>query len=127
MLMQTMQTASDITWALPTKGMMWAQAVLLQWMSCHMSPCVRVCVQKLGMTVDMTSRTMGVRTRRFAMYVDDGEVISFIHSFVCLVGLGWFTPCLVLGPGQAWAQSWSEGLWHAGLLACELTCMSYCF
>jgi len=28
----------------------------------------------LGVTVDMTSRTMGVRTRRFAMYVDDGEV-----------------------------------------------------
>jgi len=28
----------------------------------------------LGVTVDMTSRTMGERTRRFAMYVDDGEV-----------------------------------------------------
>ncbi len=30
--------------------------------------------QALGVTVDMTSRTMGIRTRRFAMYVDDGEV-----------------------------------------------------
>jgi len=28
----------------------------------------------LGATVDMTSRTMGERTRRFAMYIDDGEV-----------------------------------------------------
>lgn len=28
----------------------------------------------LGVTVDMTSRTMGTRTRRFAMYVDNGEV-----------------------------------------------------
>ena len=33
-----------------------------------------VVIQALGVTVDMTSRTMGVRTRRFAMYVDDGEV-----------------------------------------------------
>ncbi len=33
-------------------------------------------LQALGVTVDMTSRTMGVRTRRFAMYVDDGEVQS---------------------------------------------------
>ncbi len=33
-----------------------------------------VVFQALGVTVDMTSRTMGVRTRRFAMYVDDGEV-----------------------------------------------------
>ena len=30
--------------------------------------------QALGATVDMTSRTMGERTRRFAMYIDDGEV-----------------------------------------------------
>ena len=35
-----------------------------------------VVFQALGVTVDMTSRTMGVRTRRFAMYVDDGEVHS---------------------------------------------------
>ena len=33
-------------------------------------------LQALGVTVDMTSRTMGVRTRRFAMYVDNGEVSS---------------------------------------------------
>jgi len=33
-----------------------------------------VVLQALGVTVDMTSRTMGIRTRRFAMYVDDGEV-----------------------------------------------------
>lgn len=35
-----------------------------------------VAVQALGATVDMTSRTMGERTRRFAMYLDDGEVTS---------------------------------------------------
>lgn len=33
-------------------------------------------LQALGVTVDMTSRTMGERTRRFAMYVDNGEVSS---------------------------------------------------
>ena len=41
--------------------------------------CVVVTLQALGVTVDMTSRTMGVRTRRFAMYVDDGEV-CFLYS-----------------------------------------------
>ena len=37
---------------------------------------VTLLLQALGVTVDMTSRTMGERTRRFAMYVDNGEVSS---------------------------------------------------
>ena len=46
-------------------------------------------LQALGMTVDMTSRTMGTRTRRFAMYVDNGEVSicltdCFSDHFFCL-------------------------------------------
>ena len=40
-------------------------------------------LQALGVTVDMTSRTMGVRTRRFAMYVDNGEVSTCPNFVVC--------------------------------------------
>lgn len=54
-------------------------------------------MQALGVDLDLSDKGLGVRSRRYAMLLDDGVVSS------CL-GAGFFVMCLLLKPIFVWQQ-----------------------